>query len=233
MNLGDVERELRHGPPEEDGYRIRELVLDDTAPAPAPIGRLAGRQIGGGLLGRGARISAIAVIVAAASVVAFMVGRLSVPGAAQPAGAASSGVRVQPAFVSDALRHAYYSGAARARTWLVCTATATMDCVDVPAFRTSDFYGTDQWRNVNPGRVAAGDVIVGAQLDPVLPVSAYLVPAADPSAGGPQLVPVTIHPGDTFFDLGQLAPGRYLVSVLTDPTSPMMSGQTVIGIVVE
>ena len=112
-------------------------------------------------------------------------------------------------------------------------ATGSIECIDAPAFRTSDIFGTDEWANVKPGVVPAGDVIIGAQLDPVLPVTAYLVSAADPSGGGPQLVPVTIHPGDTFFDLGALAPGRYVVSVLTDPTSPVMSGQTVIGIVVE
>lgn len=85
---------------------------------------------------------------------------------------------------------------------------------------------------LKPVAVPSGQVIVGAQLDPVLPVAAYLSRAGDPSAAGPELVPITIYPGDTFLDLGLLSPGRYMLSVLTSPASPVMSGQVAIGIVV-
>jgi hypothetical protein len=230
MNLGDVERELRHGPPEERDYRVREIVLDDTDPASVAAVR---RPRSTGALRQAWSLGLAAVVIAGGLAGAFVLGRASAPVAVQPAAPPSVGVRVQPAFVADAIGQAFYSGVRRDATWLVCEGSDSVDCIDVPAFRTSDIFGSDEWPNLHPGTVKPGDVIVGAQLDPVTPVSAYLISASNPSAGGPQLTPVTIHPGDTFFDLGPLAPGRYVVSVLIDPTTSMVSGQTVIGIDVE
>ena len=152
-----------------------------------------------------------------------------------PAGVRPSVIQVQPAVVSEALRQAYYSGVDRQKSWLVCTVAPAMSCnkSHAGAYRTAEPLMNDEWPYVKPVTVRAGDVVVGAQLDPALTVMAYLSPADNPSATGPQLVPASMLPGDTFLDLGELMPGRYVLSILSEPNSAMMSGQTVIGIVVQ
>jgi len=231
MNLGDVEHQLRAGPPEEDAYRVRPLVLDTEPATAAPGSAVASSRTLPGAAG-GLRLLATGVAVAVLFVAAFAAGRLTA-GPSGPAAAAPGAVRVQPAFVSEELRQAFYSGVDRQKTWLVCATAPAMHCVDASAYRTADPLMTDEWPNLDPVTVAAGDVIVGAGLDPTLQVQAYLSPAEDPSGSGPQLTPVSTHPGDTFLDLGRLSPGRYVLSILTDPTSPMMQGQIAIGIVVQ
>jgi hypothetical protein len=228
MNLGDVERQLRAGPPEEERYRIQPLVLDDDQTTTAqsldhparPTRAVARLRLAGAAVG-------VVVLVAAA----FTAGRLTVP-PTTALGPAPSGVRVQPAFVSSKLRQTFYSGVDRQRLWLVCAMASTMTCTDALVYRTTDPLNSDEWTYLKPVTLPSGQVIVGAGLDPVLPVVAYLSPAGNPSGAGPELVPITIYPGDTFLDLGALATGRYVLSVLTAPTAPVMSGQLVIGIVV-
>jgi hypothetical protein len=228
MNLGDVERQLRAGPPEEELYRVQPLVLDDdqaTTAQPLAARERPVRAIA--RLRRAGVVVGVALLVAAA----FTAGRLTVP-PTTALGPAQSGVRVLPAFVSSELRKAFYSGVDRQRLWLVCAMASSMTCTDASAYRTTDPLNSDEWPYLKPVTVPAGQVIVGAELDPVLPVVAYLSPAANPSAAGPELVPISIYPGDTFLDLGSLSAGRYVLSVLTSPTAPVMSGQLVIGIVV-
>jgi hypothetical protein len=228
MNLGDVEHQLRAGPPEEDEYRVRPLLLDADPAAASGMTVASSRTLPGAA--DGLRMLATGLVVAALVVAAFAAGRLTT-GPAGPA-AAPSATRIQPAFVPEALRQAFYSGVDRTKTWLVCVTAPSLTCADAAAYRTADPLGEDEWFNLQPVTVAAGDVIVGAGLDPALQVQAYLSPADNASAVGPQLTPASMHPGDTFFDLGPLAPGRYVLSILTDPTSPMMQGQIAIGIVV-
>ena len=60
-----------------------------------------------------------------------------------------------------------------------------MTCTDASAYRTSEPLSSDEWPYVTPVTVPAGDVVVGAQLDPMLTVMAYLSPADNPSATGP------------------------------------------------
>lgn len=232
MNLGDVERQLRAGPPEEGDYQVRPLILD-LEPAAAARGITAVSRTRPGL-SDGLRLLATGLVVAAV-VGAFVVGRLSVAPAVPggPAGVPPSVVQVQPAVVSEALRQAFYSGVDRQQSWLVCTVAPAMACADAGAYRTAEPLISDEWPHVTPVTVPAGDVVVGAQLDPRLTVMAYLSPADNPSATGPQLVPASMLPGDTFLDLGELMPGRYVLSILSEPNSAMMSGQTVIGIVVQ
>jgi hypothetical protein len=232
MNLGDVERQLRAGPPEEGDYQVRPLMLD-LEPAAAARGFTAVPRTRPGL-SDGLRLVATGLAVAAL-VGAFVVGRLSAgpSGPAGPAGAPPSVMQVQPAMVSEALRQAFYSGVDRQTSWLVCSVGSTMTCADALAYRTAEPLSEDEWPHVQPVTVPAGDVVVGAALDPRLTVMAYLLPADNPSAAGPQLVPASMIPGDTFLDLGELRPGRYVLSILSEPNSPMMSGQIVIGLVVQ
>ena len=154
------------------------------------------------------------------------------------AGRAGGSVRpsvaqVQPAVVSEALRQAFYSGVDRKQSWMVCSLATAMTCTDAGAYRTAEPLMNDEWPYLTPVTVPAGDVVVGAALDPSLPVMAYLSPADEPSATGPQLVPASMLPGDTFLDLGELRPGRYVLSILSEPNSAMMSGQIVIGLIVQ
>ena len=203
MNLGDVERQLRAGPPEEGDYQVRRLILD-LEPAAAARGFTAVSRTRPGL-SDGLRLLATGLVVAAV-VGAFVVGRLSVAPAVPggPAGVRPSVVQVQPAVVSEALRQAFYSGVDRQQSWLVCTVAPAMACTDAGAYRTAEPLISDEWPHVTPVTVPAGDVVVGAQLDPRLTVMAYLSPADNPSATGPQLVPASMLPGDTFLDLGEL-----------------------------
>ena len=231
MNLGDVERQLRAGPPEEDEYRVKPLILDlDTAAEGRGLTTVSRTR----RLSDGMRLLATSLAVAAV-VGAFIVGRLSA-GLGEPEGPAGNrpgAVQVQPAVVSEALRAAFYSGVDRQASWLVCSVEAPMTCADAAAYRTADPLMEDEWPHVTPVTVPPGDVVVGAALDPSLPVMAYLGPAGEPSATGPQLVPVSMLPGDTFLDLGELRPGRYVLSILSEPNEAVMSGQIVIGIVVQ
>jgi len=230
MNLGDVERQLRAGSPEEDEYRVRPLILDLDGAAEGRRLTLVSRTRG---LSSGMRLLATAVTVVVVAA-AFVLGRLTA-GLGEPAGPAGlrPGVaQVQPAVVSEALRQAFYSGADRRQSWLVCSVAATMTCVDAAAYRDVDPLGSDEWVHLTPVTVPAGDVVVGAALDPGQPAMAYLSPADDPAAAGPPLPPASMVPGDTFLDLGTLEPGRYVLSV-TEPDGPTMSGQVAIGIVVQ
>ena len=232
MNLGDVERQLRAGPPEEGDYQVRPLILD-MEPAAAARGFAAVPRTRPGL-SDGLRLVATGLVVAAV-VGAFVVGRLSAgpAGPAGPAGVRPSVAQVQPAVVSEALRQAFYSGVDRNQSWMVCSLATAMTCTDAGAYRTAEPLMNDEWPYLTPVTVPAGDVVVGAALDPRLPVMAYLSPADEPSATGPQLVPASMLPGDTFLDLGELRPGRYVLSILSEPNSAMMSGQIVIGLIVQ
>ena len=232
MNLGDVERQLRAGPPEEGDYQVRPLILD-MEPAAAARGLAAVSRTRPGL-SDGLRLVATGLVVAAV-VGAFVVGRLSAgpAGPAGPAGVRPSVAQVQPAVVSEALRKAFYSGVDRKHSWMVCSLATAMTCTDAGAYRTAEPLMNDEWPYLTPVTVPAGDVVVGAALDPRLPVMAYLSPADEPSATGPQLVPASMLPGDTFLDLGELRPGRYVLSILSEPNSAMMSGQIVIGLIVQ
>ena len=232
MNLGDVERQLRAGPPEEGDYQVRPLILD-MEPAAAARGFAAVSRTRPGL-SDGLRLVATGLVVAAV-VGAFVVGRLSAgpAGPVGPAGVRPSVAQVQPAVVSEALRQAFYSGVDRKQSWMVCSLATAMTCTDAGAYRTAEPLMNDEWPYVTPVTVPAGDVVVGAALDPRLPVMAYLSPADEPSATGPQLVPASMLPGDTFLDLGELRPGRYVLSILSEPNSAMMSGQIVIGLIVQ
>src|SRR5262249_34473165 len=117
MNLGDVEHQLRAGPPEEDEYRVRPLVLD-AEPAAAPGMAVASSRTLPGAAG-GPRVLARGLVVAALAAAASARGRL--PAAPRgPAAAGPGAVRVQPAFVSETLRQAFYSGADRTKSWMVC-----------------------------------------------------------------------------------------------------------------
>jgi hypothetical protein len=228
MNLGDVERELRAGPPEESSYRVRPLLLESgpTAAQRLPATRPLPRPLGAMRL-------AVTIVGAAVLITAgFVAGRFTDAQPTAPGAAAPTGIRVQPAFLSDVLRRTFYSGADRQHEWMVCAVASDLTCADASVHSTADPLNTDEWAFLKAVTVPSGDVIVGAQLDPVLPVVAFLSPADNPSAAGPQLVPVSILPGDTFLDLGRLVPGRYVLSVLSSPTSPVMSGQLAIGIVV-
>ena len=229
MTINDVEQQLALGPPEERGYVFRPLVLDGTVPT--RTARIAPSSSVRDTAAHGFGVLGAAVLAGALLVGAFVAGRLSAPLEVGPAAAPAQVPLVQPAVVSDALRAAFYSGAERDRLWLVCNTDAALACVDAPVLQTNDTFGTDEWPFVQPVTIAAGNAIVAARVDPALSVQAYLVQADHPSAGGPLLVPVVIHPGDTFLDLGRLVPGRYLVVILTDPTLYVMPGQNVIGIV--
>jgi hypothetical protein len=229
MSIGEVERQLRAGPPEEELYRVRALVLDDDGAI--AVERLAGPGFRPGTLAARRQAAAFMSVIALFAA-GFVVGRLAAPPSMTEAPGAVSGGLVQPAFVSDALRQAFYSGVDRQHAWLACAVTSIATCTDAPSYRTVANLGDNVWPLLSPVTLPAGHVIVGIELDPASPVAAYLSPAGDPSAAGPELVPTMIYPGDTFLDLGSLAPGRYVLSVLTAPTAPVMSGQIAIGIVV-
>jgi hypothetical protein len=229
MNLGDVERQLRAGPPEEELYRVRALVVADERTTPAQ--RLAVPRSARALAGL--RLVATLVVVVGLVGAGFVAGRLSVASPAAQEPAAVTGMLVRPAYVSDALRRAFHSGVDRQRAWLVCAMTAVLTCVDAPTRRSADRLGDSEWHLLDPVTVPSGHIVVGAQLDPALQVAAYLGPWDNPSGTGPELVPITISPGDTFLDLGALPPGAYVLSVLTSPSSPTFSGQVAIGIDVQ
>src|SRR5262245_27984521 len=106
MNLGDVEHQLRAGPPEEDDYRVRPLVLD-AEPAAATRGSAVASSRSIRVAAGGLRLLATGVAVVGLVAAAFAIGRLT----AAPAGPAAAGlnaIRVQPAFVSETLRQAFY-----------------------------------------------------------------------------------------------------------------------------
>src|SRR4029079_15781530 len=159
MNLGDVERQLRAGPPEEDDYQVRPLILD-MEPAATTRGLMSAARTRPGL-SDGLRLVATGLAVAAV-VGAFIVGRLSAgpAGPAGPAGGPPSVAQVQPAVVSEALRRAFYSGVDRQQSWMVCSLATTMTCRDAAAYRTADPLMNDEWPYLAPVTVPAGEVVV-------------------------------------------------------------------------
>jgi hypothetical protein len=234
MNLGDVERQLRAGPPEEESYQIQPLLLDLDRVTPTQ--RLAAARLVARLAPRAVtRLRLAGAIVGMVALVGagFVAGRVTAPESTSGGPAGQAGVRLQPAFVSDALRQAFYSGVDRQSRFLVCSAASSLTCTDALTYKTANPLGDYVWGSLTAVTLQRGDIIVGAQLDPVLPVEAYLSRAEEPSKTGPQLVPVTIYPGDTFFDLGSPAPGAYVLSIVLAPSSPVMPGQIAIGIVVQ
>jgi hypothetical protein len=232
MNLGDVERQLRAGPPEESEYRVRELVLEgEGIPATAVASVAVGVRASGSTrraLRLGGSIAVVALLVAT-----FAAGRAT-SGDGQPIGAsgqagASSVARIEPAYVSDALRRAFYSGTDRATSWLACSSADALTCADVAVFAASDFLGDDEWGQLRPATLPAGHLFVGIHSNPDRAVDAYVAPALSPGLTEP-LVAVIVGVGDSFLDLGPLRPGRYVVTVIIDPSSPMATGIQTIGI---
>jgi hypothetical protein len=230
MNISEIERQLRAAPPEEDLYRVRALVLDADRSIPAER-LVAPRLPSGALLGRG--LGAALVGVLAVFLAGFALGRLAAPRSMSEGPAAPSSALLQPAFVSDELRRAFYSGVDRQHQWLVCALASSLTCADASAYLTNVVLGQSVSAFLSPVTVPAGHVVVGVELDPALPIAGYLSPADDPGAAGPMLAPAMIYPGDAFFDLGSLSPGRYVLSILANPTGPTMSGQIAIEIVVQ